>query len=59
MGEAEIARTIDGLLERAASMGLGAVPFRTSADVAQAYGRYWLSIRPSAFLSMRQPAPVA
>lgn len=41
MGEAEIARTIDGLLERAANMGLGAIPFRSSADVAQAYGRYW------------------
>ncbi len=41
MGEAEIARSIDALLERAAGMGLGAIPFRTSADVAQAYGRYW------------------
>jgi hypothetical protein len=41
MGEAEITRTIDQLLERAANMGLSAIPFRTSADVAQAYGRYW------------------
>lgn len=41
MGEAEIARSIDGLLERAASMGLGAIPFRNSAEVAQAYARYW------------------
>lgn len=41
MGEAEISRSIDQLLERAAGMGLGAIPFRTSADVAQAYGRYW------------------
>lgn len=41
MGEAEIARAIDGLLERAAAMGLGAIPFRTSSDVAQAYRRYW------------------
>lgn len=41
MGEAEITRAIDGLLERAASMGLGAIPFRTTADVAQAYRRYW------------------
>jgi len=41
MGEAEIARNIDGLLERAAGMGLGAIPFRTSAEVAQAYRRYW------------------
>ena len=41
MGEAEITRTIDGLLERAAGMGLSAISFRTSADVAQAYGRYW------------------
>lgn len=41
MGEAEIARSIDGLLERAAGMGLGAIPFRSSAEVAQAYGRTW------------------
>lgn len=41
MGEAEIARSIDGLLERAAGMGLSAIPFRSSAEVAQAYGRYW------------------
>lgn len=41
MGEAEIARNIDGRLERAAGMGLGAIPFRTSGDVAQAYGSYW------------------
>jgi len=41
MGEAEITRAIDQLLERAAGMGLAAIPFRTSADVAQAYRRYW------------------
>ena len=41
MGEAEITRAIDGLLERAAAMGLGAIPFRTAGDVAQAYRRYW------------------
>lgn len=41
MGEADIARAIDGLLERAAAMGLGAIPFRSSQDVAQAYARYW------------------
>lgn len=41
MGEAEITRSIDQLLERAAGMGLNAIPFRTSADVAHAYARYW------------------
>jgi len=41
MGEAEITRSIDQLLERAAGMGLSAIPFRTTADVAQAYVRYW------------------
>lgn len=41
MGEAEIASSIDGLLQRAAGMGLSAIPFRSSSDVAQAYGRYW------------------
>lgn len=37
----EIARAIEVLLERAAGIGLGAIPLRTSADVAQAYRRYW------------------
>lgn len=41
MGEAKIARSIDGLLERAAGMGPGAIPFRSLAEVAQAHGRYW------------------
>jgi len=41
MGEAEIARAIDAMLERAAAIGLGAIPFRSAQDVAQAYGRYW------------------
>lgn len=41
MGEVKIARSIDQLLQRAAAMGLGAILFRTWADVALAYGRYW------------------
>lgn len=41
MDEAGITRAIDQLLERAAGLGLNAIPFRTSADVAQAYRRYW------------------
>jgi hypothetical protein len=41
MGEAEITRTIDQMLQRAAALGLDAIPFRSSADVARAYGKYW------------------
>jgi hypothetical protein len=41
MGEAEITRAIDQMLQRAAALGLDAIPLRSSADVAQAYGKYW------------------